>query len=94
MSEMVERMAVDLWNAGWATPWEEVDEHTKELTRDQVRAAIKAMMEPTQVMLDAAYTAEQDYEILAQHDNPTREKRFAFALKAALAAALEDPKEG
>ncbi len=77
MSEFIERIARDLWNAGWATDWEEVDEHTKELTRDQARAAIKAMIKPTGKMCDAGVARYYDM-------SPTK------VYQAMLTAALED----
>jgi hypothetical protein len=56
MSEMVERVARAIYAAGkddYAWPWDELNETRKEGVRDVARAAIAAMREPTEAMLQA-----------------------------------------
>lgn len=62
MSEMVERVAAEIfesqeWEFAPNIPFHEQTDGTKEVFRVAAHAAIEAMREPTEVMLDAALEA-------------------------------------
>lgn len=60
MNEMVERVARALWALEENTDcheWEPLSEFRKDATREKARAAISAMREPTDEMVDAALHA-------------------------------------
>lgn len=50
MSEMIERVAKAIW--GDLGGWDDLNGDTKETVRKEARAAIAAMREPTEAMLD------------------------------------------
>lgn len=54
MSEMVERVAKAIFDRGSVLqkPWEEADDGHREFYRSLARAAIEAMREPTEAMVD------------------------------------------
>lgn len=51
--EMVERVArnIELHSRDWPYEWDALPLHVRETRRDQARAAIEAMREPTEAML-------------------------------------------
>lgn len=55
--EMIERCAIAIKEAQWGKriPWEECDDHFKIIKREQAKAAIQAMREPTEKMITKGY---------------------------------------
>jgi hypothetical protein len=56
MNEMIERVAKALWLDYWdgdACAWEDAEESARETSRSLARAAIEAMREPTEDMIEA-----------------------------------------
>lgn len=69
MNEMVERVARAIYYAGWPEPptmprnrWEALSDEERALCRRMARAAIAAMREPTEEMVDAAGSDLADCE--------------------------------
>lgn len=68
MTEMVDRVARALWalrdsrygGDKSAGTWEEIPDHWKQEERENARAAIKAMREPTPKMIDAGNDVSAD----------------------------------
>lgn len=53
MSEMVERVAEAIWESDTGYPWRDAGVKEKQRAREDAQAAIKAMMEPTEAMIEA-----------------------------------------
>ena len=91
MTDMVEKVAKELAGHVQGLTWDELPEHRKAVTpraewgkhcfRDMARAAIRALMEPTEEMLDVGLAAIKD-------NGPTQ--IWQAMLKAALQAEKDN----
>jgi hypothetical protein len=62
MSDMVERVARAIAAAGTIVDWDEMSVACQEQFTKEARAAIEAMREPTEAMVDAAWASWEDVE--------------------------------
>lgn len=58
MNEMIERVAKAIWSDYWdgeGCSWAEMEESSRQTALSMARAAIEAMREPTEAMLEAQF---------------------------------------
>lgn len=71
VSKMVERVAMAMTSlavaGGYKTRWEVMDDEGREAARALARAAIDAMREPTDEMVNAAYSGS-DFQAASESD--------------------------
>jgi len=60
MSEMIEKMAIAAWQSLHG-PWEFVSDQGKESIRIEMRAALEALREPTDEMIEAGKKARMSW---------------------------------
>lgn len=60
MSEMVERVARAMFEADRGGSWDDVRENSKAMWRSFARAAIEAMREPTEAMINVGWRSMND----------------------------------
>lgn len=88
-----EKVARALWEAGWQEPWDSVETHTKELTKDQARAAIAAyresLAEQGLVIVPREPTDEMAYEGSLSDEFLTPDIECAAIYRAMIGAYTE-----
>lgn len=86
---MVERVAQEIYAATWK-PGDKADMEKVEIARIQARAAIKAMMEPTDEMLQVADAIQRSYD----HHSPAHGPHLnTLTWKAMLTQTLQESPE-
>lgn len=82
--EMVERVARRLWHLKYGTNWDDYHEDARAEFRQQARAAIEAMREPTETMIAAAWTERSSLD-----EAPTPGATFKLLWQAMIDEALQ-----
>lgn len=92
-SEMDLQIAKALWTDYWdgePCAWDEMEENARKTALSMARAALAAMREPTEAMIEAgAITEAEDWDgrtfaALSQADKRRYRERFAAAFRAAM----------